>query len=266
MERNHAIARVLIQGEQNDVTYNISGILSDRNIRRNGNEDSGLQCSIESVSIPIFSNLPDTTILFIDSLGVSHNLAIIGGLQAGSVFASMITALLTTNDTGGAVYSFTLNLDSTIIFTSTAANWSINMNDPYWQQRSGLFGLQATTTNSITTDLASFISQLIIIETNLCQGVVLNNLTPPAISSRQVLNGTNIMTLVLPTSNAIQELSSIVLAQNLTYFAVQQYFGEYGTKFKIQTDVSAINIRITDELGFPIITSPQRWYITLTFS
>lgn len=269
---NHPIARVIIQGENNDLDYRVSNIITSTNTRGRGigpsdiSSGGSLNCSIESISVPIFNNLPTTTILFIDSLGVSHNIVLSSALMTTSLFGHTIVTALTAADTGGATYSFVINAGGSITFTSTSPNWSINLNDPYWEQRASLLGLRSTTTSSISSGVTEFSSQLIFVETNLSQGIILNNLTNPIIPSSRTCNDTTTFSMVFPTKVSVDQLNSVVVNNTLTPFVMQKYFGEYGTKFRVSDNIASIGIRLYDELHFPIITSPQRWYIVLIFT
>ncbi len=244
------VNRVIIQGEINGISYQLGSIISSNSSR---GVSSSLNSSIESISIPLFKNLPDTTILFIDSLATSHNIDLSSVTLTTALFADLITDNLTAVDTGGETYTSSISLTDEITFTSTSTDWSINMQNSYWEQRSGLSGLQETTTNSIITTPCVFASQLVLVETNLCSGTIISSLSYPTSNISRLCNNTSTFSLVVP----------LVIKENNIY---SKYFGEFGTKFRIQHSVSNLQISLYDELRFPIITSPQRWYITFVLS
>ena len=214
---------------------------------------------IEELSIPhVWNYLPAGNTIFTDSLGVIFNFPYSNQQPAITDFAQLVIAM-NTFDTGGAVYSYAVDLVTmTITFTSTATfglsfdKWiaqHIGVTQSLGGDRYGFVGLTTYTTGHFF-----FGTQRLLLSTGLQvmgQSTAVSNYTTP-MSAKAELTIQNINNIVLPVRSAIGSIET-------------WYLGEYGLGFRTGQNPMQLNIKITDEYGLLIDVSPQRMYLTLVY-
>lgn len=214
---------------------------------------------IESLSIPhIWNYLPADTVEWVDSLGVVTSLPTIAE-SPSIVMLSQLATALTTFDTGGAVYTFTLSsVNMTWALTATA-NFSLNFG-AIMAQHLGITNLVSPgrygIVNSNALNAGHFFmgTQMIFMRTNLSilgNGTSYDNVTGALEDRKQTTFNSNIV-LNLPVKSQIGELETWVMEDK-------------AVKYPLASGLQSMRITLTDEYGVPIDVSPQRMYLTITY-
>lgn len=249
---NYANSRVVITGDRPEFQYNISPGLLYRYVY------------VEAFAIPAcFSQLPATTILFIDGVGAPHTITFSAGTFSIDTFGASLVAQMDIAYPAGAPYTFARTAAFTWFITSTAGTFSLSIANPVFAQRVGLIAQVASIGQVLTSQRFNVGISTINIESNLpiCgQSTSYDNITPPAGPvSNNIKSGSSLLAcLALASQTPIGALTPNAFIINS---------GSFGTHHKLMTSspVNSINIRITDELGLLLDTYPQRWTLVLVF-
>lgn len=238
--------------------------LEFQNNPQNINVSTGLKYTsftIENVQIPhIWNYLPAGQYNFTDSLGAAHFIAYPAS-QPSVYDIQTIANNLTTADTGGAVYTFAVDLTTLTWKITSTGNFGLNF-DVYFAQHSGLlnqslgggrygvvFGV-----NIIQSQKFFFGSQKLLLKFGFGiagQGTSFDNYTQEG-SGALVSTNNSTYVIDLPIKSAITESEC-------------WYFGELANHYDLSTFSDRISFEVVDEFGNKIDVSPQRMYVTICF-
>lgn len=251
MKNTYATSRLVITGDSPRVDYTISPSISFNRFY------------VESFVVPsVWDTLPAFEVNFIDAAFVPHTFSIPGGIYTISSVLTLIVNRMNLSATLGNPYTFSLNANKTWSITATVGTFELSISIPAVSQRLGLIDILASVLTVATSEKYNMSPTSINVQTNIpisTQSVSYTNLTSPAIDvSRNVKDGSS-YTFICPTVNRTADGSS-----DPANVSIQTE--SYATQNAIMNGgINNIRIELTDELGVPIDTYPQRWTLVLLF-
>lgn len=246
-------SRVILQLSSADQKINIRPNLQYKRVQ------------VEQLSIPhIWYPIPSGTIIFHDSLNVSHTINIPNSASDVITFMNDIKSQLNGLDTGGATYTYAINTSYyTISISSSAAQFgfvasrnlalklglsTLSIVNP------GFYGSDFGSGSTITTGRINFTTQQIFINFSISvvgQGTSFDNLSQPQSSPLNDTNNSSYM-FNFPVSSMPGEIETM-------------YLGDYSITYSLTQGQQSLHIRVTDEYGNLIDVRPQSMYITLIY-
>lgn len=217
----------------------------------------------ESISIPhIWYNVPNNTIVvFVDSLGASHNIVFIGGSYSLSDFLSALRTQMNTLDTGGATYNFSISaLRFTWDISSSGLLTTFTLSFPATLgRRLGTIGNSGSPSAILTSERFNFSPQKIIIYSSISHSGQGTSYTNYEESFNAFFSGGSTTT---SNTNYIVSFPIVSLAGEMENI----YLGDIGCCYSIATGKQQIDLRITDEFGQVLDVSPQKVQVDLIYS
>jgi len=219
---------------------------------------------VESFTIPaVYNNVPDTIVNFIDTASIPHQFVVPAGRYDIDTYMNYIAGVMGSLDTLAATFS--VNIPAKFVWTitsNTLADFALFVENNIVQQRIGLSGTVLSVAGILESGKFNMGILFIAIESNIPSGSLSvsykNAAMPNAAIDYNTPSGGSIMFIYPPNSSSPFNGNTL----NPEHYNGQRVSTVNSTVANV---LNSIDIRLRDELGFPIEIAPQRWALTLVF-